>query len=180
MVKHVVVGRFQIFTKAHLEMIKKVAEQAGNGNLVIVLGSAQESGTPANPFSADEREAMIGPALKNAGIPATFRRINDVGNYPKWARKLVDDVIGTEDIIVYGGEDSSAVKACAGIGIQTVVLRYTCEGAIFPAKRLSAGYVATLICQNNPEWMEYVPEEIVKALMAGAGNKIKEVRGLNK
>ena len=182
MVFNVVVGRFQIFTIGHLRMLEEVRRLSVNSNLVIVLGSAQESGTAGNPFSADERETIIGPALNSAGISAQFRRINDVGNYPVWARRLVEEVIGTDDIIVYGGEDSSALKACAGIGIRTVPLENYYKDSRLPKKRISAGYVGDLICANNPKWMECVPREIAVALMTDDGHgktridKIKEAR----
>jgi len=149
----------------------------------IVLGSAQESRTPGNPFSALEREAMLKPALESAGIPARILRIDDVGNYPKWAHKLIYEIIGTAEVTIYGSKDSSAVQACAGIGIRTETLEYLFPG-IGPQDRLSSGHVRDLICADNPAWKKYVPPKIAEALMAEIGDGmtgvqiIKKTRGI--
>lgn len=61
------VGRFQPFHKGHLEAIKWVLSQAEE--LVIVVGSAQYSHDPENPFEAGERLTMIRRALDEARVP---------------------------------------------------------------------------------------------------------------
>lgn len=60
------VGRFQPFHLGHLEAVKYILNNASE--IVIVVGSAQESHTLENPFTAGERIYMIKLALSEAGI----------------------------------------------------------------------------------------------------------------
>jgi len=59
-------GRFQPFHKGHLSMVKWALDRVDE--LIIVVGSAQESHTLQNPMTAGERILMIRKALKCASI----------------------------------------------------------------------------------------------------------------
>ncbi len=60
------IGRFQPFHLGHLQAVKHILQQVDE--LIIVVGSAQNSHTMANPFTAGERTTMIRMALKDAKI----------------------------------------------------------------------------------------------------------------
>ncbi|MBS7649487.1 adenylyltransferase/cytidyltransferase family protein, partial [Candidatus Bathyarchaeota archaeon] len=60
------VGRFQPFHLGHLEAAKYILQNARE--IIIVVGSAQESHTLENPFTAGERVYMIRLALNEANI----------------------------------------------------------------------------------------------------------------
>lgn len=62
------VGRFQPFHLGHLEAVKYILSQVDE--TVIVVGSAQQSHTMENPFTAGERITMVRLALKEAGVDA--------------------------------------------------------------------------------------------------------------
>jgi nicotinamide-nucleotide adenylyltransferase len=62
----VFVGRFQPFHYGHLYAIEKILEE--NEELILVVGSAQMSHEPDNPFTAGERIEMIRGALNQANI----------------------------------------------------------------------------------------------------------------
>ena len=66
MTRALFVGRFQPFHYGHLYAIQKILEQADE--LIIVVGSAQMSHEPDNPFTAGERIEMIQAALTDANI----------------------------------------------------------------------------------------------------------------
>jgi len=51
------IGRFQPFHYGHLEVIRKILNE--NDELIIAIGSAQESHTKQNPFTAGERFEII-------------------------------------------------------------------------------------------------------------------------
>ena len=55
------IGRFQPFHKGHLATVKFALEKVEQ--LVIVVGSAQKSHEPRNPFTAGERITMIKQSL---------------------------------------------------------------------------------------------------------------------
>ena len=60
------VGRFQPFHNGHLHAITKIMGESDE--LLIVVGSAQMSHEPDNPFTAGERLEMIRYALDSAGV----------------------------------------------------------------------------------------------------------------
>ena len=64
-------GRFQPVHKGHIEVIKWALERVDE--LIIVIGSAQESHTFENPFTAGERMLMIREALREINVD--FSRI---------------------------------------------------------------------------------------------------------
>lgn len=60
------VGRFQPFHLGHLHAIKYILSEVDE--VIIVIGSAQYSHRPDNPFTAGERVTMIRKALDEAEI----------------------------------------------------------------------------------------------------------------
>ncbi|MBI4394348.1 MAG: nicotinamide-nucleotide adenylyltransferase [Euryarchaeota archaeon] len=60
------IGRFQPFHNGHLKVIADIAKDFDE--VVIGIGSAQESHTFKNPFTAGERFHMIAAALDAAGV----------------------------------------------------------------------------------------------------------------
>ncbi len=60
------VGRFQPFHNGHLHAVRAILKEADE--LLIVVGSAQMSHEPDNPFTAGERLEMIKCALDAAGV----------------------------------------------------------------------------------------------------------------
>ena len=66
MIRALFVGRFQPFHLGHLHAIETILEEAEE--LIIVVGSAQMSHEPDNPFTAGERIEMIKAALNEAKI----------------------------------------------------------------------------------------------------------------
>ncbi|EZQ03059.1 nicotinamide-nucleotide adenylyltransferase [Candidatus Acidianus copahuensis] len=67
MLRGVYPGRFQPFHLGHLSVIKWALERVDE--LIILVGSAQESHTLNNPFTAGERIEMIRLSLREHGIP---------------------------------------------------------------------------------------------------------------
>lgn len=61
------VGRFNPIHRGHLQAIEYMLTQVDE--LIIAIGSTQESHTLTNPFTAGERVFMIVDALKEAHIP---------------------------------------------------------------------------------------------------------------
>jgi len=57
------IGRFQPYHLGHQAVLHKISEEVEE--IVIVIGSAQESHTPENPFTAGERIDMIYAALES-------------------------------------------------------------------------------------------------------------------
>ncbi len=61
------VGRFNPFHLGHLKAVEQILEL--EDELIIAIGSTQESHTTSDPFTAGERLLMIRAAIKEANIP---------------------------------------------------------------------------------------------------------------
>jgi nicotinamide-nucleotide adenylyltransferase len=84
------VGRFQPFHLGHLEAVKYILGRVDE--LVIVVGSAHDSHTQENPFTAGERITMIRLALKEARIDAnryTVLPLPDAEFHKVWVSHLL-------------------------------------------------------------------------------------------
>lgn len=92
MKKILFIGRFQPFHLGHLDAIKQCL--ALSRKIIIGIGSSQYSGTARNPFSAQQRHAMILAGLRDARIPRSRYRIieipdiHDDARWPAHVEKL--------------------------------------------------------------------------------------------
>lgn len=62
----VLIGRFQPVHNVHVELMKEAKRRAKK--IVIIVGSADQPRTFKNPFTFEERSAMISAALEDAGF----------------------------------------------------------------------------------------------------------------
>ena len=60
------IGRFQPYHLGHQAVLEKIAEEVEE--IVIVIGSSQESHTPDNPFTGGERMEMVYAALSESHL----------------------------------------------------------------------------------------------------------------
>ncbi len=60
------IGRFQPYHLGHQAVIEKIAEEVEE--IVIVIGSAQDSHSPENPFTGGERMEMIYASLRECSL----------------------------------------------------------------------------------------------------------------
>jgi len=94
------IGRFQPFHKGHLATVKFALERVEQ--LVIVVGSAQKSHEPRNPFTAGERIRMIKESLDSDG-ETDVRRIliipvPDTDVHALWTHQ-VDMLVPKYDVV---------------------------------------------------------------------------------
>jgi len=86
-VRGLVVGRFQPFHKGHLAVIREALAQCDD--LIVVIGSAEDSHTDKNPFTAGERYQMLLSSL-TAGERSRVMIIpvRDVNRYSVWVTHI--------------------------------------------------------------------------------------------
>lgn len=83
------IGRFQPFHRGHLEVVRKVRADRPGAPLLIGIGTAQESYTWENPFTAGERQEMIGRALAEAKVENVHLiPIPDISRHALWVEYL--------------------------------------------------------------------------------------------
>lgn len=98
----VFLGRFQPFHIGHMSIVDKILKRYDR--LILIIGSAQKSGTEDNPWTLQEREAII-----RASIPLELQEsidiagLEDVPDDDIWyenLRRLIP-----EDITIFTGNE---------------------------------------------------------------------------
>ena len=83
------VGRFQPFHRGHLAVVRQVRDGRPDVPLLVGIGSAQESYTWKNPFTAGERFEMIARAVEEAELDRVeIVPIVDIQRHSIWVRYL--------------------------------------------------------------------------------------------
>lgn len=76
------IGRFQPYHEGHHHMVEEIAEQVDE--LVLGIGSAGDSHTPHNPFTAGERVMMITKSVAEFDITTYVVPIEDLDRNSVW------------------------------------------------------------------------------------------------
>jgi len=88
-VRGLLIGRFQPFHRGHLEVVRKVRADLPSASLLIGVGTADESYTWENPFTAGERLEMIERALGEAKVEnVQLIPISDISRHALWVSYL--------------------------------------------------------------------------------------------
>lgn len=158
------VGRFQPFHQGHLATIKFALKSADN--LIIVVGSAQKSHEPRNPFTAGERIAMIKASL-DADSEIDARKVliipvPDVDVHLLWTRQ-VDMLVPRYDMVF--ANDPFTLHLFNEAGARTV------EAPLLDREKMSATEVRRRMISGE-DWRELLP--------APAAKVIEEIKGLER
>tara|TARA_Y100000294_G_C8328490_1_gene245689 strand:- start:97 stop:570 length:474 start_codon:yes stop_codon:yes gene_type:complete len=147
----VFIGRFQPFHNGHLMVIKGMAKVCQR--VVIVIGSAQESGTDQNPYTAEQRKDMIQRTLQTEDLIPKYdidlRQVDDCEDDGEWAEKVCKQCgeIGT----VWTGDN--LVKKCfeeKGVEVKEIKEVPGISGTDIRAK-MAAG---------DESWKDQVPVDV--------------------
>lgn len=82
------IGRFQPFHHGHLELVSEITTDVDE--LVIGIGSAEQSHTTTNPFTAGERIEITTAALELVDIRAYVVPITDIPSNAKWVAHTLE------------------------------------------------------------------------------------------
>lgn len=83
------VGRYQPFHAGHLATVRTIRSRTPEAELVLAIGSAEQSFTWENPFTASERSEMIARALAEARIDRVVTvPVADIHRHALWVRYL--------------------------------------------------------------------------------------------
>lgn len=84
-----VVGRFQPFHRGHLSSVAHLRGAHPEATLILAIGSAQDSFTVENPFTAGERVEMIQRALAEARVDGCLPvPVADIHQHAQWVAYL--------------------------------------------------------------------------------------------
>ncbi len=145
-----IVGRFQPFHKGHLAVIEEVLGKCDD--LIVVIGSAEESHTEKNPFTAGERYQMLLSSL-NPGECARVHIIpvRDVNRYSVWVNHL-ESYLPPFDIVFSNSDLTRSLFKQAGYEVH--------ETKAYDPKRYSATEIRRRIVAGE-KWKHLVPEAVV-------------------
>lgn len=159
----VVCGRFQTVTEGHIKMIDIAKEMCEE--IVIVIGSAQYSGTFKNPFSIYTREKMF----KRLGYPNEDVKVmclEDVSeenqSSKKYGEYLLDKISDTynkmPDIIFHGSDYSLNDWFEGSIPVEDCII--TRDNSSNITSNITATKARELMKTQSPEWYYLVPTQI--------------------
>jgi nicotinamide-nucleotide adenylyltransferase len=157
------VGRFQPFHLGHLNAVKSILKEIEE--LVIVIGSAQNSHTLKDPFTAGERLVMIHAALKEAGINDSrvwIVPVPDVHLHMMWV-SAVKGYTPSFDVVFSNEPFSRRLFMEAGYKVDSI--------RFFNRKLYSSTYIRERMAKGA-NWEELVPKSVASF--------IKEVDGVNR
>ena len=90
MSRYIVLGRFQPFHKGHGYLVNSAFDLAGDNELVIAIGSAGKGWESNNPWTLEERTAMVKSWLNEQNRSATIIGINDINDPPNWVKHATE------------------------------------------------------------------------------------------
>ncbi|MBI3228738.1 MAG: bifunctional nicotinamide-nucleotide adenylyltransferase/Nudix hydroxylase [Burkholderiales bacterium] len=100
----VIIGRFQPFHQAHAGLLKQALASAPK--VVVVLGSAFHARSAKNPFTWQERQAMIAATLTpDDAARVSFVAVRDYYDDTRWAQyvcRKVEEIGGSKHIALVG------------------------------------------------------------------------------
>jgi len=159
------IGRFQPFHLGHLATVKYALTKVEN--LVIVVGSAQKSYEPRNPFTAGERIWMIKESLSSE-TEFDARRIltvpvPDVDVHSSWAGQI-DMLVPGYDLVF--SNDSFTLMLFRERAVKVV------EAPLYRRSQLSGTLIRDRMARGDARWKDFVP-----AAVAGV---LREINGVER
>lgn len=151
------VGRFQPFHNGHMKAIEYISDEASK--IIIGIGSAQESHTWENPFTAAERRKMIEKSLKVIKRYVIVE-IPDVKNDAVWVSH-VRRIVPKFDVVYANEEREKKLFSDAGFEVRSTPL--------FSRDIYSGTEIRDRIASGG-RWMDLVPQ--------GTIDVINEVEGV--
>jgi len=148
------IGRFQPFHRGHLEVIREMASQVEK--LIIGIGSAQESHTYDDPFTAGERHLMISESLNGAGIDNYYLiPIVDIHRYSVWVAHVKSLVPPFDAIYTNNGLTARLFRE-AGVEVR--------KPALYDRERYS-GRIVRKTMADGGDWQALVPEGTARIIL---------------
>lgn len=155
LMRGLIVGRFQPLHKGHLSVIREALSKCDD--LVVVIGSAEDSHTEKNPFTAGERFQML---LSSLGPEERARilivPIRDVNRYSVWV-KHVESYVPPFDTVFSNSDLTRSLFREAGYSVR--------KTKTYNPEVYSATEIRRRIVSGEP-WEDLVPEHVEALLKA--------------
>ncbi len=146
------IGRFQPFHNGHLNMVKRIADDVDE--LVLGIGSADDSHTVRNPFTAGERIMMITKSLVEFDLVTYAVPIEDLERNSVWVSH-VQSMSPDFDIAYSNNPLVVQLFREAGIEIR--------QSPMFNREVLEGSEVRERMITDG-DWESLVPEAVVEVV----------------
>lgn len=165
-------GRFQPFHLGHLETVKWALERVDE--LIIVIGTAQESHTIVNPFTAGERMLMIKEALREEKIDMSriyIVPVPDVLMNSVWVNYVK---IFVPDFQYGVSRNPLVIRLFKEAGYEVLI------PPAFSRDKYSSTKIRMLMLANDPSWRERVPKAVARIIDELRGvERLREISGVD-
>jgi len=167
-----IIGRFQPLHLGHIKVIEEVAKEYSE--VIIGIGSSQESHTKKNPFTAGERLAMIKNSLDSLKNNNNFNNnfnyliipIPDVNNNSIWVSHLCS-LVPKFDVVYSRNKLVKQLFKEAGFDVR--------EQKDYDSSMYSSTEVRRRIIERK-KWKHLVPKEVVEIVNnIGGVERIREL-----
>lgn len=157
-----IIGRYQPFHNGHLEVIREIVRDGECDELILVIGSAQESHTKENPFTVGERILMIDRALKEAEIQNYFLiPIIDINRYAVWVAH-VESLVPPIDLVYTNNQLTKRLFSERGYNVKLPKL--------YDREKYSGTKIRQLMIDGE-DWTMLVPPGVKEVIMCIDGVK---------
>jgi len=150
------IGRFQPYHLGHQAVLQKISEEVDE--IVIVIGSAQESHTPENPFTAGERIDMIYAALEDLRSRCYVIPLQDVKRNAIWVGH-VRSMVPRFDVVYSNNPLVVQLFSEAGMKIRKPPMYQ---------REIYSGTAIRRLMLSSGDWRSLLPEAVT-SLVEGIG-----------
>jgi nicotinamide-nucleotide adenylyltransferase len=152
-VRGLVVGRFQPFHKGHLAVVREALRKCDD--VIVVIGSAEESHTDRNPFTAGERYQMLLSSLTpEERARVLIIPIRDVNRYSVWVNHI-ESYVPPFDTVFSNSNLTRSLFKQAGYEV--------CRTKAYNPKKYSATEIRRRIVSDE-KWTHLVPGPVARFL----------------
>lgn len=165
----VFVGRFQPFHKGHLKVIKDILKEVDE--LIVIIGSSQDSHEIDNPFTAGERITMIKYALEEEKIPLLrlwIIPVPDAEVHMGWVAQVEGYIPKFE--VVYSNEPlTRRLFLEKGFEVKSIPFR---------KREIYSATVIRKLMLKGEKWEKLVPERVARFIKEIGG--VERIKDLSK
>jgi nicotinamide-nucleotide adenylyltransferase len=160
------IGRFQPYHNGHQSVLERIAGMVGE--IVIGVGSAQQSHQVDNPFTAGERVLMITRALEDLDCPLYVIPIEDIQRNALWVAHVRSMTPPFETVY---SSNPLVVQLFAESGMEVT------SPDMYERHTLSGTEIRRRIL-NDEDWTHLVPEPVVDVIKEiGGVERLKRIAG---
>ena len=146
------IGRFQPYHDGHHALVERIADEVDE--VVLGIGSAGDSHTTRNPFTAGERVMMITKTLESRDITTYAVPIEDLNRNSVWVSHVqsmspeFDVAYSNNPLVIQLFEE-------AGVPVE--------QTGMFNREELKGSEIRELMIRGEP-WEEYVPDPVADTI----------------